>query len=69
MIKPTQKFKYDFNLVLNHYQVDVDEAKFEKARVMANYHDAALCYAAIAEEIKMGLIDNAHTKDINDTNG
>ena len=56
IIKPTQKFKYDFNLVLNHYQVDVDEAKFEKARVMANYHDAALCYAAIAEEIKRGLV-------------
>ena len=56
MTKPTQKFKDDFNLVLNHYQVDVDEAKFEKARVMANYHDAALCYAAVAEEIKRGLI-------------
>ena len=53
---PTQKFKHDFNLVLNHYQVDVDEAKFEKARVMANYHDAALCYAAIADEIKRGLV-------------
>lgn len=54
--KPTQKFKDDFNLVLNHYQVDVEEAKFEKERVMANYHDAALCYAAIADEIKRGLI-------------
>ncbi len=53
---PTQKFKHDFNLVLNHYQVDVDEAKFEKARVMANYHDAALCYAAIADEINRGLV-------------
>ena len=56
LLKPTQKFKYDFNLVLNHYQVDVDEANFEKARVMANYHDAALCYASIADEIKRGLI-------------
>jgi len=56
LLKPTQKFKDDFNLVLNHYQVDVEEAKFEKARVMANYHDAALCYAAIADEIKRGLI-------------
>lgn len=56
MLKPTQKFKDDFNLVLNHYQVDTEEAKFEKARVMANYNDAALCYAAIAEEIKMGFI-------------
>lgn len=65
----SKEFKDDFNLVLNHYQVDVEEAKFEKARVMANYRDAALCYAAIADEIKMGLIDNAHTKDINDTNG
>lgn len=63
----SRQFKEDFNLVLNHYQVDVEEAKFEKARVMANYRDAALCYAAIADEIKMGLIDNAHTKDINDT--
>lgn len=54
--KPTQQFKNDFNLVLNHYRVDVNEAKFEKARVMANYHDAALCYAAIADEIKRGLI-------------
>ena len=56
LLKPTQKFRDDFNLVLNHYQVDVDEAKFEKARVMANYHDAALCYAAIADEINRGLI-------------
>ena len=56
LLKPTQKFKDDFNLVLNHYQVDVDEAKFEKARVMANYNDAAMCYAAISDEIKRGLI-------------
>ena len=63
----SRQFKDDFNLVLNHYRVDVEEAKFEKARVMANYRDAALCYAAIADEIKRGLIDNAHTKDINDT--
>jgi len=56
LLKPTQKFKEDFNLVLNHYQVDVDEAKFEKSRVMANYNDAALCYADIADEIKRGLI-------------
>ncbi len=52
---PTQKFKHDFNLVLNHYQVDVDEAKFEKARVMANYHDAARCYDDIAKNIKKVL--------------
>ena len=63
----SKEFKDDFNLVLNHYRVDPEEAKYEKARVMANYRDAALCYAASAEEIKMGLIDNAHTKDINDT--
>ena len=56
LLKPTRKFKDDFNLVLNHYQVDVDEANFEKARVMANYSDSALCYAAIADEIKRGLI-------------
>jgi len=56
LLKPTQKFKDDFNLVLNHYQVDTQEAKYEKARVMANYHYAALCYAAIAEEIKRGLV-------------
>ena len=55
-MKPTQKFKDDFNLVLNHYLVDTEEAKFEKARVMANYRDAALCYAAIADEIKRGLV-------------
>ena len=53
---PTQKFKHDFNLVLNHYLVDPEEAKYEKARVMANYSDAALCYAAIADEIKRGLV-------------
>ena len=52
----SKQFKEDFNLVLNHYRVDVYEAKYEKARVMANYHDAALCYAAIADEIKRGLI-------------
>ena len=55
-IKPTQKFKDDFNLVLNHYQVDTEEAKQEKERVEANYNDAAMCYAAIADEIKRGLI-------------
>ena len=52
----SKEFKDDFNLVLNHYRVDTEEAKFEKARVMANYSDASLCYAAIAEEIKRGLI-------------
>ena len=55
-MKPTKQFKDDFNLALNHYQVEVEEAKFEKARVMANYNDAALCYAAIADEIKRGLV-------------
>ena len=52
----SKEFKDDFNLVLNHYQVDTQEAKYEKARVMANYDDAALCYATIADEIKRGLI-------------
>ena len=54
--KPTQKFKNDFNLVLNHYRVDIEEARQEKERVEANYHDAALCYATIADEIKRGLV-------------
>ena len=52
----SKEFKDDFNLVLNHYRVDPEEAKYEKARVMANYSDAALCYAAIADEINRGLV-------------
>ena len=51
-VKPHPDFIENFNLVMNHYQVDKEEAKYEKARVMKNMDDAERCYSVIAAGIR-----------------
>lgn len=57
-MKPHPKFIEDFNLVLNHYDVSAEEAKYEKQRVMANMTEAERCYSIIADGIR-GLNNHA----------
>lgn len=37
---------------MNYYEVDVDEAKFEKKRVLLDYYNASKCYSVIAAGIR-----------------
>lgn len=52
MNKPNPQFVRDFNLVLTHYEVTPEEAKYEKQRVMANMAEAERCYSVIAAGIR-----------------
>ncbi len=47
--------KADFNLIMDYYEVTQDEAKFEKARVLANLEEASKCYSIIAAGIRNGF--------------
>ena len=42
---------------MEHYEVEIDEAKFEKARVLSNFEEAERCYSIIAAGIR-GLNGN-----------
>ena len=52
-MKPNPQFIENFNLVMNYYQVDKEEAAYEKKRVMANMADAERCYSVIAAGIRI----------------
>lgn len=51
-MKPNPQFISDFNLVLSHYEVTPEEAKYEKQRVMKNMADAERCYSVIAAGLR-----------------
>lgn len=59
MKKPSPQFVQDFNLVLTHYEVTAEEAKYEKARVMKNMEEAERCYSVIAAGVR-GLNNALH---------
>lgn len=52
-MKPSKQFIDNFNLCMEHYEVTIDEAKFEKARVVANFEAAEKCYSIIAAGVKI----------------
>lgn len=52
MNKPHPQLIADFNLVLSHYEVTPEEAKYEKQRVMKNMADAEKCYSVIAAGLR-----------------
>lgn len=55
--------KENFNLCMDHYDCTSDEAKFEKARILANVEEAARCYSVIAA----GIRNENHTKQNKET--
>jgi len=56
---PTPEFKAAFNMVMSHYGCSVEEARYEKQRIMKSvvaYYWAERCYLEIAREINEGLL-------------
>ena len=42
----------DFKLCMEYYEVEIEEAKFERNRVINNMNDAERCYSVIAAGIR-----------------
>lgn len=55
-VKPSKQFMEDFKLCMEYYEVEMDEAKFERDRCLKNMADAERCYSVIAAGIR-GLSD------------
>lgn len=55
-IKPNKQFMEDFKLCMEFYEVEIEEAKFERSRVLENYDEAQHCYSVVAAGIR-GLSD------------
>ena len=53
-VKPQKQFIEDFRLCMEYYEVDMEEAKYERNRCLANMHDAERCYSVVAAGI-MGV--------------
>lgn len=59
MFNPSPEFKAAFNLAMSHYGCSVEEARYERQRIMksaVSYFWAEKCYLEIAREIKDGLL-------------
>ena len=50
--KPSKQFIEDFKLCMEYYEVEIEEAKFERNRVINNMNDAERCYSVIAAGIR-----------------
>ena len=50
--KPSKQFIDDFKLCMEYYEVEIEEAKFERDRVLGNYDEASRCYSVIAAGIR-----------------
>ena len=50
--KPSKQFMEDFKLCMEYYEVEIEEAKFERGRCLANMSDAERCYSVIAAWIR-----------------
>ena len=50
--KPSKQFVEDFKLCMEFYEVEIDEAKFERGRCLANMNNAERCYSVIAAGIR-----------------
>ena len=51
--QPSKQFMEDFKLCMEYYEVEIEEAKFERGRCLANMSDAERCYSVIAEGIRV----------------
>ena len=54
VVKPRKQFIENFKLCMEFYEVDIEEAKYERDRCLANMYDAERCYSAVAAGI-MGV--------------
>lgn len=52
VVKPHKQFMENFKLCMEFYEVDIDEAKYERDRCLANMYDAERCYSAVAAGIR-----------------
>ena len=50
--KPSKQFIEDFKLCMEFYEVEIEEAKFERSRVLENYEDACKSYSVVAAGIR-----------------
>jgi len=50
--KPPKQFMENFKLCMEFYEVDIDDAKYERDRCLANMHDAERCYSVVAAGIR-----------------
>ena len=50
--KPSKQFIEDFKLCMEYYEVEIDEAKFERGRCLDNMDNAFRCYSVIAAGIR-----------------
>lgn len=55
-MKPSKQFIENFKLCMEFYEVDMEEAKYERDRCLANMCDAERCYSVIAAGVR-GLRD------------
>lgn len=49
--KPSKQFVEDFKLCMEYYEVEIEEAKLERDRCLADMSDAERCYSVIAAGI------------------
>lgn len=52
VVKPHKQFIENFKLCMEYYEVDVEEAKYERDRCLANMYDAERCYSVVAAGIR-----------------
>ena len=50
--KPSKQFIEDFKLCMEFYEVEIEEAKFERNRCLDNMDNAFRCYSVIAAGIR-----------------
>ena len=50
--KPSKQFIENFKLCMKYYEVDIEEARYERDRCLANMYDAERCYSVIAAGIR-----------------
>ena len=50
--KPSKQFMEDIKLCMEYYNVEIDEAKFERGRCLDNMDNAFRCYSVIAAGIR-----------------
>jgi len=50
--KPSKQFMDDFKLCMEYYEVEIEEARFERGRCLVNMNDAERCYSVIAAGIR-----------------
>lgn len=60
-VKPNKQFMENFRLCMEYYEVEMDEAKFERDRCLKNMNDAERCYSVIAYGIRKENEKNKRT--------